>query len=326
VLADHVTGGIGRQNSNFSASANGALAWRAGTDRRQLAWFDRRGKQLEELHAREQYIYAVLSPDGNRIAVNRPDPALPGSMNIWLLDLVRGSASPFTFGTGARLPAVWSPDSRRIVFGLERPPDFGLYWKDFSGAGHEELLLKTAQASLPQDWSRDGRFILFVQFGPKSKLWVLPLAGDRKPLPLLQTEFNEHFPTFSPDGRWIAYCTDETGRFEVYVRSFTEGGAAVTAGKWPVSNAGGIYPVWRRDGKELFFKAPNGKLMAVRVKAGSTFEPGIPVALFDTHDASIDSNYDVSADGQRFLISRLIDAGEPRPVNICTNWLAGLKK
>jgi hypothetical protein len=145
-------------------------------------------------------------------------------------------------------------------------------------------------------------------------------------VPVLRTEFFEGWSHFSPDSHWIAYCSDETGRFEVYVRSFTEGGARVTPGKWQVSAAGGYYPQWRRDGKELFFTTPDGKLMAVPVKAGSTFAPGIPVALFDTHDGSIESTFDVTPDGQRFLINRVFEEDAARPVNICLNWLAGVKK
>jgi hypothetical protein len=148
---------------------------------------------------------------------------------------------------------------------------------------------------------------------------------------VVQTEFNERYGQFSPDGRWIAYVSDESGRYEVYVRSFAQAGAGVTAGKLPVSTAGGFLPRWRRDGKELFFAAPDGKLMAAPVKLGSTFEAGVPVTLFDTYESGIGSNgvdyfsYAVRADGQRFLISRALEGGASRPVNICLNWLAGAK-
>jgi Tol biopolymer transport system component len=323
VLADHVATGVSTNTSDFSVSTNGVLAWRTQSDAaRQLAWFDRSGKQIEGLDARERYLYPILSPDGHRVAVNRWDPALPGILNIWLLDLIRGSASRFTFGAGSQWPGIWSPDGRRIVFGVDR--DYGLYWKDSSGAGNEELLLRTAQLSLPRDWSRDGRFILFTQYDRKTKLWVLPLAGDRKPVRVLQTEFNENVGAFSPDSHWIAYCSDETGRTEVYVRPFTERGEGISAGKWQVSTAGGCGPRWRRDGKELFFLAPDGKLMAVPVKSSSTFEAAVPVALFDTHDPHC--SYEVSPDVRRFLISRVFEGDRVRPVSVCTNWLAGMKK
>src|SRR5207244_4394049 len=152
--------------------------------------------------------------------------------NIWLLDLVRGSASRFAFGSGGWAWPVWSSDGRQIVYGHDDPRDNGLYVKDASGAGDQELLLKTATWVGPTDWSRDGRFILFAQEDAKGKwdTWVLPLFGDRKPVPILQTEFNQRCGAFSPDARWIAYCSDESGRYDVYVRSFSKGGAHVAAG------------------------------------------------------------------------------------------------
>jgi hypothetical protein len=182
---------------------------------------------------------------------------------------------------------------------------------------------------MPTDWSRDGRFILFTQKAARGnwQSWALPLFGDRKPVPLLQTEFNEADCVFSPDNRWIAYDSDESGRGEVYVRAFAEGGAGVKVFKRQVSTAGGSWARWRRDGKELFFRALDGKLMAVPVKAGSTFEPGIPVALFNAreYDGTV-MGFDASPDGQRFLVSPVIEGNSTRPVNICLNWLAGVKK
>jgi WD40 repeat protein len=329
-VADKVDAGLSRHTSDFSVSASGVLAWRTqpGT-RRQLAWFDRGGKQIEGFPARESYLSPRLSPDGKRVAAGRQDPAQEGIMNIWLLDLVRGSKSRFTFGIGLQSYSIWSPDGQRIVFDLEKADAWGLYWKDVSGAGDEELLLKTGQRTIPTDWSSDGRFILFSQEDPKTKwdIWVLPLFGDRKPVPVLKTEFVEGLGVFSPDGRWIAYCSNESGRTEVYVRSFAEGSVGAKASTWPVSTAGGFWPRWRRDGKEIFFNAPDGKLMAIPVKTGSTFEAGIPVMLFDTHDNNpLDFGFDVRPDGKRFLISGVFGGDAARPVNICTNWLAGVKK
>lgn len=326
-LVDHVDAHLEFNTSNFSVSTNGVLAWRSqsGAEVRQLAWFDRTGKQLPGLDAREPYTSPSLSPDGNRIAVKRWDlHSFTG--NIWLLDLVHGSASGFTFGPGNHNSAVWSPNGSWIAFGLEETLlDYRMYRKDASGAGDEQLLLKPTQPLDPTDWSRDGRFILFTQFAPNAggDIWVLPLTGDRKPVPVLQTEFFEGQGAFSPDGRWIAYVSDESGRREVYVRSFNEAAPGATVGKWPVSTAGGGEPQWRRDGKELFYLAADGKLMAVPVKAGSTFEVRVPVALFNPGE---DSQYTVSPEGGRFLISRMIERRPPGPVNICLNWLAGMKK
>jgi eukaryotic-like serine/threonine-protein kinase len=326
-LANHVDAHLDFNTSNFSVSTNGVLAWRSqsGAEVRQLAWFNRTGKQLPGLDAREPYTSHSLSPDGNRIAVKRWDlQSFTG--NIWLVDLVRGSASGFTFGPRNYNSAVWSPNGSWIAFHLaETLVDYRMYRKDASGAGDEQLLLKTTQPPNPTDWSPDGRFILFTQYDPKASedIWLLPLTGDRKPVPVLQTEFYEGEGVFSPDGHWIAYVSDESGRGEVYVRSFNEAAPGATVGKWPVSTAGGTAPRLRRDGKELFYLAPDGKLMAVPVKAGSTFEVGVPVALFNAGEGS---QYAVSAEGGRFLISRVIERRPPGPVNICMNWLAGIKK
>ena len=343
LVTNHVAAERYLGTSDFSVSANGVLAWRTqSASMRQLAWFDRIGKQSPGLDAREQYIDPSLSPDGRWIAVTKLSAPIgpylngrpPGTHNIWLLDLVRGTASRLTFATGRQWMPTWSPDGRRVVFGQDqdkdkdRPLAYGLYWRDTNGAGAEEVLLKTTQFSYPSDWSRDGWFILFTEVDSKTyfDMWVLPLFGDRKPIPLLQTEFAEGQGAFSPDGHWIAYFSDETGRMEIYVRSFPEGETGIKPGKWRVSTAGGVQPRWRRDGKELFFNTPDGKLMAVGVKTGSTFEPGVPVELFDTRDPSENFGFDVSPDGQRFLVNRAIEVDQAQPVNISTNWLAGMKK
>jgi Tol biopolymer transport system component len=154
-------------------------------------------------------------------------------INVWLMDLIRGTASRFTFGADLQGWAVWSPDGTRIVYSWLIRPVYELYWKDTSGLGAEELLVKSSENKYARDWSHDGRFILYEQINPKNKrdIWVLPLFGDRKPFPVLQTEFQEGEGHFSPDGRWIAYTSNESGRFEVYVRSFS-GSPGVVAGKW----------------------------------------------------------------------------------------------
>jgi Tol biopolymer transport system component len=298
----------------------------------ELAWFDRSGKLIESIEARENWGLGrpALSPGSNRAAISMVDPSNPKE-EIWLWDLVRGSKSRFTFGThdrNARSAPVWSPDGRRIVFEHSGVSDHGLYWKDTGGVDNEKLLLKTAHDSWPCDWSPDGRFILFTQENAerKTEMSVLPLFGNRSPVLVQQTEFNEGGGVFSPDGHWIAYISDESGRDEIYVRSFTEGGAGIAADKFPVSTSGGELPRWRRDGKELYFSALDGKLMSVPVKAGSTFVTGKPVVLFDTHLGS-DFHYDVRFDGERFLMIQRLSEGTSRlPVNVCLNWLAGIKK
>lgn len=202
--------------------------------------------------------------------------------------------------------------------------------KQANGAGNEELLLKTSRLSVPTGWSRDGRFIIFSQLAPNAKwdIEVLPLVGNRKVIPLVQTDFDERYGQFSPDSRWVAYSSDESGRFEVYVRAFTEGGGHVSAGKWQVSSTGGYSPRWRADGKELYFNALDGKLMAAAVRSRETFGVKTPEVLFDTgHPSDLsyrDFYYDVRPDGQAFLISRLLRSA--RSINICLNCLAVLNK
>jgi dipeptidyl aminopeptidase/acylaminoacyl peptidase len=176
----------------------------------------------------------------------------------------------------------------------------------------------------PSDWSSDGRFLAYFRSDPQTKLdlWVVPLSGDRKPLPLLHSEFNESQGQFSPDVRWMAYVSDESGTPQVYVQSFP-----MLTGKWQVSPDGGSQPRWRRDGKELFYLAPDRKLMAVTVKAGDAFEAEAPHTLFDTtlpSEASRQS-YSVSVDGQRFLLSTPVETDSP-PFTIVLNWTGLLKR
>ncbi|MBA3716207.1 MAG: PD40 domain-containing protein, partial [Pyrinomonadaceae bacterium] len=201
-----------------------------------------------------------------------------------------------------------------------------LYQKATSGAGSDELLLKSNDPKFPADWSSDGRFILYRSRDPKTKedIWVLPLEGDRQPFPLLQTEFNESQARFSPNGKWIAYTSDESGTTQVYVQSFPAAGS-----KWPVSTGGGNQPRWRRDGRELFYLA-DGKLMAVEVKTEGTFEAGVPKPLFVIHGpievTPFAISYAVTADGQRFLVRSVVEQASTTPITVVVNWAAEVKR
>jgi len=329
VVANRVAHGANSHTSDYSVSTNSVLVWRSLSGlTRQLTWFDRGGKQIADLDAHGPYFNPALSPEGERVAVSKLDALLPPTGNIWLNKLLSGPETRLTSGSGAQLFPVWSPDGRWIVFGKAAPPGYGLYRVDVLHPDTEEQLLKSDVFSVPMDWSRDGRFVLFAQVDAKTKwdLWILPLAGDRKPVAAVRTDFNDGDGQFSPDGRWIAYWSDESGRWEVYVRPFPDGGVS-TARKWQVSINGGTWPRWRRDGKELFFKAPDGKIMAVPVKLGAEFAAGTPTALFDPHDIEPDNlTYDIRPDGQRFLISRLSDEGAVRPINVSMNWRTMIKR
>jgi dipeptidyl aminopeptidase/acylaminoacyl peptidase len=178
----------------------------------------------------------------------------------------------------------------------------------------------------PTDWSSDGRFVVYDAADPKTNtdVWVLPTTGDRQPFPLLQTEFNEQQGRVSPDGRWIAYTSDETGRLEVYVQSFPAPG-----GKWQISTSGGADPRWRRDGPELFFISSDGKLMAVDVKVDSVFHAGLPHQLFDARVSGlvdVRTHYAVTADGRRFLVNRLSEGEGASPITVVLNWTEALRK
>ena len=195
-----------------------------------------------------------------------------------------------------------------------------IYWKVSSGAGRDELLLKTPQVKLATDWSADGRYILYYTIDPKAKadLWVLPLTGDRKPLSFLQTEFNERQGRLSPDGRFMAYVSDESGRWEVYVQPFPASGSM-----WKISTGGGADPRWRRDGKELYYLAEDRKLMAVEVKTSAGFDPGVPKALFDTRFPAaieIGHHHAASADGRRFLVQSASEDTAGSAITVVVNW------
>jgi len=321
--------GIGAQGQ-FSASQNGVLAYASGgsSGNMQLTWFDRSGKPLGTVGAPGVLNWPAISPDGNTVATDRLDPQT-GFQDLWLHDLVRGTASRFTFTSPNEFPA-WSPDGSHIAFTSSR--DGGpsnLYQKAVSGAAQDEPLDKAAHSKRPDDWSRDGRYIIEeTPNDPKTgqDIWVLPLFGDRKPFPYLQTAFNERTAKLSPNGEWLAYVSDETRRNEVYVQTFPTPG-----GKWQVSTDGGVLPVWSRDGKELFFIGADGKLTAVEVKGdvkgGAKFEAGASKALFDAHyGAGVNGWFDVTKDGRFLIPVQAEQAAAGVPMTVVVNWTAGLKK
>jgi Tol biopolymer transport system component len=220
---------------------------------------------------------------------------------------------------------IWSPDGSKLVFSSNRTGHYDLYWKAVANGTNAELLLESPLPKFPSDWSRDGRFIIYYQTDPKTKydIWVVSApgtGGDRKPIPYLRTEFSESWPKFSPDGRWVAYTSDETKKSEVYVQSFPTLG-----GKWKVSVDGGSRPVWSRDGRELFYIAADRKLMAAPVVPGARFQTGTPKPLFETRMTSA-RLYDVSPDGRRFLLVNPLDEGAAPPMTVVVNWTSAIRK
>ena len=310
--------------SDFSVSQTGVLAYRTGTGSapHQLVWFGRDGKRLSSVGEPGGHAAVSLSLDNTKAAISLFD----SSRDIWIYDLTRNVASRFTFDPAIDMTHTWSPDGRRLVFSSTRDGAFNLYVKPTSGAGEAELLLQTNNTKGPRDWSRDGRLILFVEQSPETgyDLWVLPLEGERKPVPYLQTEFNEVMGQFSPDGRWVAYVSNESGRGEIYVQPYPADG-----GKWQVSTDGGRQPRWRADGKELFYLTADDRVMAAEIEAGETFQPGVPHMLFRAPGVNplLPDNfyhYDVSDDGQRFLIDVAAEESQQSPVTIVLNWQAEL--
>jgi Tol biopolymer transport system component len=309
--------------SNFSISETGTMVFCSGSvANRQLVWVDREGKSLGPVGPPGEYNDIVLSPDEKRVATQR---IVSGNSDIWLLDLTRGLPSRFTFDATTEDDPVWSPDGSTIVFSSTRNGRFDVYRKVSSGAGNEELLFQSETDKEGTDWSADGRFVLFDQGSSNGgpDIWVLPLFGDGKPYPLLQSPFSESQGHFAPDGKWFAYTSNESGRSEVYVQSFPPSG-----GKWQVSTGGGAQPHWRRDGKELFYVAPDRKLMAVDVKSGATFETSAPKTLFQTLVVRYDApnRYVVAGEGQRFLVNCPVEEVSQTPITVVLNWTAGLKK
>jgi hypothetical protein len=310
--------------ATFSVSANGHLSYVTGDAAQdQMGWFDRAGNSLGQFGPLGHYYEPWPSPDGKRIAAGRAD----GGGDIWLFDVARGTTTRFTFDPAADASPVWSPDGSRIAFASMRTGKFGIYQKQSSGAGNEELLLQMDYNAFPTSWSPDGRFILYETEDARNRydLYILPVSGDRKPFPYIKTEFNETHSQFSPDGRWVTYVSDESGRPEVYVQGFPSAG-----GKWQVSTGGGDQPQWRGDGKELFYMAPDKKLMSVSVTAGASFEYGAPVTLFATHVAYIgqtdDRNHYFSVpNGQRFLVINNLVQGKSQAITVVLNWNANIK-
>ena len=311
----------------FSPSQNGTLVYRNGgaTEAARLIWFDRQGKTLSVLGDSGYGSNTVaISPDGTRVAVEHVESA-DRYRNIWLLDLVRGGRTRFTFTQAGRDTfAAWSPDGTRLAFSSSRAGLAAIYEHAANGAGEDEVLLKSGGNKYVDDWSRDGRFLLFEdQPISRHELWVLPMdgAGERKPALFLRSDFDVRAGRFSPDGHWVAYASNESGRSEIYVRPFPA--PAGGGGKWMISQGGGIEPRWRRDSKELFYVRPDGEVMVSSVSAaGPAFEPGAAKPLFKAAPAS----WDLTADGTRFLFPVIGGDVTQYPFTVVLNWTSLLKR
>ena len=323
VVADQVQTFSPVASAAFSTSENGMLAYQAGAggEPSQLVWLDRAGRQTETGLAPGPIDSPRLSHDGRRVAYHVEDRQERG--DIWIYDLARRVSNRFTFDPANDFDPVWSPDDTRLVFSSNRRDRGDLYLKAASGAGADELLFASGKRKIATDWSRDGRHVLFSEFDPTTRqdLWSLSMP-DGKATVVLQTEFFESGGALSPDGRWMAYHSDEAGRQEVYVQPFPGPGP-----KWRISREGGTWARWRGDGKELFFIADDRKLMVVEVTAGSTFGAGDPNPLFATRcKRSFSREYDVTSDGQRFLVNNTLAEESAASITLVQNWHAELKR
>jgi Tol biopolymer transport system component len=323
-IAENVQDDPGFFNAVFSVSQQGTLAYQeaGGTiGLSEVTWVDRTGKKLDVLDDPADFYDPRISPDGRRVAVVVGDPG-----DIWIYDVVRHTRTRMTFAGGSDNAPTWSPDGTRLAFSSQRSGNGDLYARAAAGTGSDELLASSKAFKVANSWSPDGRFLVFAASagapGSKADLWLLSLS-NRRASPLLRTGSDEMAGAFSPDGHWLAYASDESGRFEIYVMKFP----AEPGVKWQVSTAGGAEPRWRRDGRELFYVGPDGRVMAVSVATGADFEVGKPQAVFVASlKNAAGARYDVAPDGQRFLLNRPVGDESSPPITLVQNWTALLQR
>jgi eukaryotic-like serine/threonine-protein kinase len=323
-IADHIVSDPPlRSGSPFSVGA-GVIAYRSASPNSRLLWFDRMGRQLDAFAGAGDWHHPRLSPDEKSMLIEKTDPST-GRHTIWILDLLRGTSSRLIIDPyGAHHPG-WSPDGRRIVFSSNRLGGLALFLTRSDGSGDPAPVLPGEKAfAYVADWSANGRFLLYeIGRAGNTDLWISPFEGDRTPYPFLSSPARETQGQFSPDGTWIAYTSDESGSPEVYVRRFPDTGI-----KWRISTHGGVQARWRHDGKELFYLALDGRLMAVDIKASSSsLEAGAPHVLFVTGitGSFVDrfNQYVVTRDGQRFLVNRSAEDENSAPITVVMHWDAG---
>jgi Tol biopolymer transport system component len=306
----------------FSVSETAAIVAGSLLRRFRLSWLNRRGDMLATFGEPSYYQTISLAPDGKRVVADGGTDPNP-YYEIYLLDSVRNTTTQLTFGATSGSFPKWSPDGSRIAFGSNREGVYNVYEKPAAGNGEEKLLLSGERNKFLADWSLDGRFLLFSELEPGARqqsLWVLPTSGDRKPFAYLDRSSYRRDPRFSPDGRWVAYAEMGGPRPEVFVQAFPSG-----SGKCQISTQGGTRPRWRRDGKELFYLTPAGSLMAVDVKAAAEFQLGIPHLLFETGLRDINQQFDVSRDGQQFVLPTPVTGAAAEPITVILNWTPSAK-
>lgn len=324
-VAEHIAEVGGNHGFDFSVSDNGVLAYQTGTPKSQLVWFDRTGKKLETVGEPDSYAAIALSTDGQKAVAGLRD-ADGRQSDVWMIDLSRGSKSRLTFDPQSDGDPVWSADGKRILFTSNRAGDghIHLYETSANTAGDDQLLLTSDADDFPSSWSPDGQNILFSRLknDARASVWLLSLS-DRQAKPLLQsTAIDQGAAVFSPNGRFIAYTSNESGRLEVYVQTFPLSGE-----KWLISSGGGFLPLWRGDGKELFYLTEDGKVMSVETETGAAFKSRVAKQLFQVDIKRAPGYpYAVASDGTRFLINTPAEASTTAPMMVVLNWTATLKQ
>jgi eukaryotic-like serine/threonine-protein kinase len=311
--------------AQYSLSATGSLVYIPGSvqaDQRRLVWVTRNGTEQPVAAPARAYVFPRLSPDGRQVGVGITEQ----ETQVWLYDLSRETLTRFTFEGNVNLNVAWTPDGKRIAFQSNKEGPLNLFWQRADGSGGLERLTTSEYNNFPMSWSPDGQLLAFVEVNPTTgyDIWVLRL-GDRRAQPFLRTPFNESVPRFSPDGRWLAYVSNESGRWEIYVLAYPGPG-----GKWQISTEGGTEPVWNSNGRELFYRSGD-KMMAVDIATQPSFTASKPRVLFEGRynpAPGTTPNYDVSPDGQRFLMIKPSEqeAAAPTQINVVLNWFEELKR
>jgi hypothetical protein len=309
--------------AQYSFSSTGSVAYVAGIQgtRRKLVWVDRKGAEQPLPAPLHSYRSPRLSPDGRRVAAVIAEQGA----NIWLYDLARETLTRLTFGGGNSNTPIWTPDGKRIAFNSSFGGPVHVFWQLADGSGTAESLTAGEYQHIDGSWSPDGQVLAFVELNPVTgrDIWTLHVSGDRKPQPFLRTQFNETAPSFSPDGRWLAYASDESGRYEIYVQPYPGPG-----GKWQISTEGGTEPAWGHNG-EIFYRSGD-KMIAVETKTQPSFSADKPKVLFvGQYVLSLltMANYDVSPNGQRFvMIKEDEQAATATQINVVLNWFEELKQ
>jgi Tol biopolymer transport system component len=313
-------------HSTYAASDAGVLVAQGGSgvSLSGLVWYDRKGNQTGVVGKPDVYANIALAPNGKTLALDKTD-AGNENADVWTCDLLGASMKRLTFDPAIDATPVWSPDGTRLLFSSSRKHMFGLFVKKTNGS-EEEKFLELGDSDkadkYPSDWSRDGKYILFER---ATELWVTEMP-DLRTRAFMKVPATLKNGQFSPDGKWVAYASNESSKWEIYVTSFPE-----AHGKWQVSSAGGTQPRWRGDGKELFYLASDGKMMAVPVTPGTNFDAGAPVTLFQANARELVATservtYDVTKDGQRFLINTQMKNVDMQPMSVILNWAADLNR